>query len=91
MVFADLIGRRRNDYRIRRGPFVGIDKQHPSYMIAVPFVRRSGCAGKMIEMRAKSMEFRQWRAYRAVPVRCCCIVQNDVGPAIEEEWNVFYR
>jgi hypothetical protein len=37
---ADLIGRRRNDYRIRRGPFAGIDEAASSYMIAVPFVHQ---------------------------------------------------
>jgi hypothetical protein len=89
MVLADLIGRRRNDYRIRRGPFDGIDEAalHDCSSVCAS----SGCAGKMIEMRAKSMEHLGNGGLIALFPSGVVASSRTMCPAIEEEWNVFYR
>jgi len=91
MVLADMIGRRRNDYRIlTRSLLTGIDESAASYMIAVPFVHQKDAQEKMIEMRAKSMEHLGNGGLIALfPSGVVAASETMWGPAIEQEWNVF--
>ena len=91
MVLADLIGRRRNDYRIlTRSLLTGIDEAASSYMIPVPFVHQVDAQEKMIEMRAKSMEHLSNGGLIAIfPSGVVASSETMWGPAVEEEWNVF--
>ena len=91
MVLADMIGRRRNDYRIlTRSLLTGIDESAASYMIAVPFVHQADAQAKMIEMRAKSMEHLGKGGLIALfPSGVVASSDTMWGPALEQEWNVF--
>jgi hypothetical protein len=56
MILADLIGRRRPDYRIlTRALLTGLDESAASYMIPVPFPHEPDAQAKMLEMRAAAM------------------------------------
>src|SRR6056297_3755854 len=56
MIFADLIGRVRLDYRIlTRSVLTGLDEAATSFMIPVPFPHDPDAQRKMVEMRAKAM------------------------------------
>ncbi len=91
MVLADLIGRRRNDYRILvRSLLTGIDESASSYMIPVPFPHDGDAQRKMIEMRAKAMEHLGNDGLIALfPSGVVATSKTMWGPVVEEEWNVF--
>jgi putative hemolysin len=56
MILADLIGRRRPDYRIlTRALLTGLDESAAGYMIPVPFPHEPDAQSKMLEMRAEAM------------------------------------
>lgn len=91
MILAELIGRRRNDYRIlTRSLLTGIDESAASYMIAVPFLHDAQAQKKMIEMRAKAMDHLANGGLIALfPSGVVASADTAFGPAIEQEWNVF--
>lgn len=91
MILADLIGRRRNDYRIlTRNLLTGIDESAASYMISVPFPHEEDAQRKMIEMRAKAMDhLSQGGLVALFPSGVVAAADRAFGPAIEAEWNVF--
>lgn len=91
MILADLIGRRRNDYRIlTRALLTGIDESASSYMIPVPFLHEEDAQRKMIEMRARAMEHLAEGGLVALfPSGVVAASDSMFGPAIEAEWNVF--
>lgn len=91
MILADVIGRRRNDYRIlTRSLLTGIDESASSYMIPVPFLHEEHAQKKMIEMRAKAMEHLSNGGLIALfPSGVVASSDTAFGPAIEQEWNVF--
>ncbi|WP_281981669.1 lysophospholipid acyltransferase family protein [Thalassorhabdomicrobium marinisediminis] len=91
MILADLIGRRRNDYRIlTRSLLTGIDESAGSYMIPVPFPHDADAQRKMIEMRAKAMEHLGKGGLIALfPSGVVATSETMFGPVIEAEWNVF--
>jgi len=91
VILADLIGRRRNDYRIlTRSLLTGIDEAASSYMIPVPFLHEDDAQKKMIEMRAKAMEHLSNGGLIALfPSGVVASSETAFGPAIEQEWNVF--
>jgi len=91
MILAELIGRRRNDYRIlTRSLLTGIDESAASYMIAVPFLHDADAQKKMIEMRAKSMDHLSNGGLIALfPSGVVASSDTAFGPVIEREWNVF--
>lgn len=91
MVLADVIGRRRNDYRIlTRALLTGIDESAASYMIPVPFPHESDAQRQMIEMRAKAMDHLNKDGLIALfPSGVVAQADRMFGPAIEAEWNVF--
>lgn len=91
MILADLIGRRRNDYRIlTRNLLTGIDESAASYMISVPFPHEEDAQKKMIEMRARAMDhLAQGGLIALFPSGVVAAAETAFGPAVEAEWNVF--
>jgi putative hemolysin len=91
MIFADLIGRRRQDYRIlTRSVLTGLDEAATSFMIPVPFPHDPDAQKKMVEMRAKTMaHLKQGGVVALFPSGVVMSSDSWFGPAIEREWNVF--
>ncbi len=91
MIFADLIGRVRPDYRIlTRSLLTAIDQSAGSFMIPVPFLHDADAQRKMVEMRAKAMSFLAEGGVVALfPSGVVASSDTWWGPVIEREWNVF--
>jgi putative hemolysin len=91
MVLAELIGRRRDDYRIlTRSVLDGLDEVASSYMIPVPFPHDPDAQRQMVEMRTKSMEhLKAGGLITLFPSGVVASSDTLFGPAIEREWNVF--
>lgn len=91
MVLADLIGRRRADYRIlTRALLTGIDESASSYMIPVPFPHQSDAQQKMLEMRERAVEHLGRGGLVALfPSGTVATSKSLFGPAVEGEWSVF--
>lgn len=91
MIFADLIGRVRQDYRIlTRSVLTGLDEAATSFMIPVPFPHDPEAQRKMVEMRAKSMDFlAQGGVVALFPSGVVMSSDSWWGPPVEREWNVF--
>ncbi len=91
MIFADLIGRVRNDYRIlTRALLTGIDEAATEYMIPVPFPYEDDAQKKFVEMRAKAMaHLKQGGLVALFPSGVVASSDSMFGPVIEREWNVF--
>lgn len=91
MIMADLIGRRRTDYKIlTRALLTGIDEVAASYMIAVPFPHEPDAQRKSVEMRDKAMtHLREGGAISVFPSGVVASSDTLFGPVIEREWNVF--
>jgi putative hemolysin len=91
MIFADLIGRVRPDYRIlTRSLLTAIDEVASSYMIAVPFPHDPDAQRKGVAMRAQAMDYlREGGVVALFPSGVVATSDTYFGPAIEAEWNVF--
>ncbi len=91
MIFADLIGRVRSDYRIlTRSLLTAIDEVAGSYMIPVPFPHDPDAQRKYVEMRTSAMDFLDEGGVVALfPAGGVAASETFFGPAIEGEWNVF--
>lgn len=91
MILADLIGRRRNDYRIlTRALLTGIDEVASSYLIPVPFPHEEDAQRKFMEMRAEAMAMLKAGGVISVfPSGVVMSSETMFGPAIEAEWNLF--
>jgi putative hemolysin len=91
MILADLIGRRRNDYRIlTRSLLTGIDEAAASYMIPVPFPHQPDAQREMIRMRAQAMDHLANNGLIALfPSGVVATSETAFGPVVEAEWNVF--
>ncbi|WP_443070191.1 lysophospholipid acyltransferase family protein [Sulfitobacter sp.] len=91
MIFADLIGRVRPDYRIlTRSLLTSIDEVAGSYMIPVPFPHDPDAQRKGVEMRAKAMaHLKDGGVVALFPSGVVATSETWWGPAIEAEWNVF--
>lgn len=91
MILADLIGRRRNDYRIlTRSLLTGIDESAASYMISVPFPHQPDAQREMIRMRKQAMDHLEAKGLIALfPSGVVATSETAFGPVIEAEWNVF--
>lgn len=91
MILADLIGRRRTDYKIlTRALLTGIDEVAASYMIAVPFPHEPDAQRKSVEMRAKAMaHLKEGGVISVFPSGVVASSDTMFGPAIEREWAVF--
>ncbi|WP_229801275.1 lysophospholipid acyltransferase family protein [Tateyamaria omphalii] len=91
MIFADLIGRVRPDYRIlTRSLLTVIDEVAGSYMIPVPFPHDPDAQRKGVEMRAKAMaHLKEGGVVALFPSGVVATSETWWGPAVEAEWNVF--
>jgi putative hemolysin len=91
MILADLIGRRRSDYKIlTRALLTGIDEVAASYMISVPFPHEPDAQRKSVEMRAKAMaHLKEGGVISVFPSGVVASSDTMFGPVIEREWNVF--
>ncbi|KAJ56909.1 acyltransferase [Actibacterium mucosum KCTC 23349] len=91
MILADLVGRRRDDYRIlTRALLTGIDESAASYMIPVPFPHQADAQREMIRMRAAAMEHLGTNGLIALfPSGVVATSETAFGPVVEAEWNVF--
>lgn len=91
MILADLIGRRRTDYKIlTRALLTGIDEVAASYMISVPFPHEPDAQQKSVEMRAAAMaHLREGGVISVFPSGVVASSDTLFGPPVEREWNVF--
>lgn len=91
MIFADLIGRVRPDYRIlTRSLLTSIDEVAGSFMIPVPFPHDPDAQRKGVEMRASAMKHLNDGGVVALfPSGVVATSDTWWGPAVEAEWNVF--
>ena len=91
MILADLIGRRRTDYKIlTRALLTGIDEVAASYMISVPFPHEPSAQRKSVEMRAKAMaHLNEGGLISVFPSGVVSSSDTMFGPVIEREWAVF--
>lgn len=91
MVFAELVGRVRQDYRIlTRSVLTGLDEAATSFMIPVPFPHDPDVQSKMVEMRAKAMaHLKEGGVVALFPSGVVMSSDSWFGPAQEAEWNVF--
>ena len=91
MIFADLIGRVRPDYRIlTRSLLTAIDEVAGSFMIPVPFPHDPEAQRKYVEMRANAMKhLKEGGVVALFPSGVVATSETWWGPAVEAEWNVF--
>lgn len=91
MIFADLIGRVRPDYRIlTRSLLTNIDKAAGNFMIPVPFPHDPNAQRKGVEMRAAAMKhLKDGGVVALFPSGVVAASETWWGPAVEAEWNVF--
>jgi len=91
MIFADLIGRVRPDYRIlTRSLLTSIDEVAGSFMIPVPFPHDPDAQRKGVEMRANAMNhLKNGGVVALFPSGVVAASDTWWGPAVEAEWNVF--
>ncbi|MGB0798124.1 MAG: lysophospholipid acyltransferase family protein [Planktomarina sp.] len=91
MVVADLMGRRRTDYRVlTRSLLTELDEAAGNYMISVPFPHDPDAQEKGLKMRADTMSHLKAGGIVAVfPSGVVASSDTMFGPAIEREWNVF--
>nr|WP_246162421.1 lysophospholipid acyltransferase family protein [Roseovarius faecimaris] len=91
MILADLIGRRRTDYKIlTRALLTGIDEVAASYMIPVPFPHEPDAQRKSVEMRAKAMaHLKEGGLISVFPSGVVASSDTMFGPVLERDWNVF--
>ena len=91
MILAELIGRRRTDYKIlTRALLTGIDEVASSYMIPVPFPHDADAQKKSVEMRARAMaHLKEGGVIALFPSGVVASSDTMFGPVVEREWNVF--
>ena len=91
MIFADLNGRVRPDYRILTSSLLtSIDEVAGSFMIPVPFPHDPDAQRKGVEMRASAMKhLKDGGVVALFPSGVVAASETWWGPAVEAEWNVF--
>jgi putative hemolysin len=91
MIFADLIGRVRLDYRIlTRSVLTGLDEAATSFMIPVPFPHDPEAQRKMVEMRTSAMaHLNDGGVVALFPSGVVMSSDTLFGPPIEREWSLF--
>jgi putative hemolysin len=91
IVFAELVGRVRSDYRIlTRSLLTGLDEEANNYLIPVPFPHQPDAQEKMVEMRKKAMSFLAEDGLVALfPSGVVASSNTMFGPAEEAAWNAF--
>ncbi len=91
MVMAEIIGRRRLDYKIlTRSLLTEIDTVASQFLIPVPFPHHDDAQQRMVEMRRAAMDHLNEAGVVALfPSGVVATSQSMFGPVIETEWNVF--
>lgn len=91
MVLAELIGRRRQDYKIlTRSLLTGIDLEAANYLIPVPFLHEEDAQKKFLTMRKSAMKQLSAGGVVALfPSGSVAVSDTMFGPSVEAEWNVF--
>ncbi len=90
MVLAELVGRRRTDYKIlTRSLLTGVGEiEH--FMIPVPFAHEEGALQQNLEMRKRAMaHLKDGGAIVLFPSGVVAASRTLFGPAVEAEWNPF--
>ena len=90
MVLAELIGRRREDYKIlTRSLLTGV-AEVDRFMIPVPFAHEADALQQNLEMRKRAMDhLRDGGAIVLFPSGVVAASETMFGPAVEREWNPF--
>ncbi len=90
MVLAELVGRRREDYKIlTRSLLTGV-AEVDRFMIPVPFAHEADALQQNLEMRKRAMDhLRDGGAIVLFPSGVVAASETMFGPAIEREWNPF--
>lgn len=90
MVLAELIGRRRTDYKIlTRSLLTGVGEIE-QFMIPVPFAHEKDALQQNLEMRRQAMDhLKAGGAIVLFPSGVVAASETLFGPAIEAEWNPF--
>mgnify|MGYP006276234585 FL=1 len=90
MVLAELIGRRREDYKIlTRSLLTGV-AEVDRFMIPVPFAHEADALQQNLEMRKQAMDhLREGGAIVLFPSGVVAASETMFGPAVEREWNPF--
>ena len=91
MIFADLIGRVRLDYRIlTRSVLTGLDEAATSFMIPVPFPHDAEAQRKMVEMQTSAMaHLKEGGVVALFPAGVVMSSETWFGPPVEREWSLF--
>ena len=91
MVMAEIIGRRREDFRIlTREVLTGLDEAANAFLIPVPFPHAKDAQEKGVEMRSKAMEVLKAGGLVCIfPSGVVASSRTAFGPVEEAEWNVF--
>ena len=91
MVLAELIGRRRLDYRIlSRSLLTSLDPEATKFMIPVPFPHQPDAQARMIDMRRAAMDHLAQDGLVALfPSGVVANAPGMFAPVEEAEWNVF--
>ena len=91
MVLAEMIGRRRPDYRIvTRALLAGIDEAATSFMIPAPFPHDPDAREKFVEMRRSAMRRLETGGLVGLfPSGAVASSDTLFGPPVEREWSVF--
>ncbi len=91
MVMAELISRRREDYKVLvRALLTGLDEVASQYLISVPFQHDGEAQRKFVEMRAEAMaHLKEGGAVALFPSGVVASSPSWFTPAVEAEWNVF--
>ena len=91
IVFAELVGRVRPDYRIlTRSLLTGLDEEATNYLIPVPFPHQPDAQEQMVEMRKKAMKYLSEDGLIALfPSGVVASSDTMFGPAVEAPWNAF--
>ncbi|WP_342069976.1 lysophospholipid acyltransferase family protein [Yoonia algicola] len=91
MIFADLIGRVRTDYRVLTRAFLtDIDEDAGRFLIPVPFPHDKDAQAKMVEMRKQAMaHLKQGGVIAVFPSGVVASSNSLFGPMVEKEWNLF--
>ena len=91
MVLAEIIGRRRLDYRIlSRSLLTTLDPEATRFMIPVPFPHQPDAQAKMIAMRRAAVDHLARGGLVALfPSGVVAASPTAFAPAREADWNVF--
>ena len=90
MVLAELVGRRRTDYKIlTRSLLTGV-AEIEQFMIPVPFAHEADALERNLDMRRRAMtHLKGGGAIVLFPSGVVAAARSMFGPAIEAEWNPF--